>query len=288
MVTHDLSHPDFDPPDCPAWAKETLPDEWERYKGRNGMLGIRNERRYVIAPTVRGLDRYHANQFVFYRPETHEYLYQEYTPLEVGYTPGLLPIHEALACKAAVGAQNDAEKAQSFLQCVRDVLPHPEAPPFGTPATGDRNLDDEALLASGTGWCNEQARTFIRLCQVSGIPARIVQLFYSNTVSGHCVAEAYLDGKWAMADASWRTLLTDASGRLLSAAECHATPEGRRAAAKCIRRAYEEVLAQSDEALRMRSPEHAAETRAKLEGFTEEVITERLDAFGIINYPLPH
>jgi hypothetical protein len=39
---------------------------------------------------------------------------------------------------------------------------------------GNRNLDDEALLASGCGWRNEQARVFIRLCQVNGIPARML------------------------------------------------------------------------------------------------------------------
>lgn len=287
MFAHDLAHPDYDPADCPAWAKETLPPDMAAFRGRNGLPDVYRERQWAIALTVRGIDRYHANQFVVYRPETAHYLYHDYTPLEVNYTKGLLPSYEALAESSAAGAKTAREKVLCFLKNALPVFPHPATPPLAPWAERDRNLDDEALLASGSGWCNEQARVFIRLCQASGIPARIVQLFYSDCKTGHCIAEFYADGKWCMADASYWIVFPDSEGRLLSAAECH-TAEGRKVYARIHHQRRQELLAQSDEALRFRTPEQAAESRGRIESETEAFFEAQLNCFGIINYLLPY
>src|SRR6185369_9136064 len=103
------------------------------------------------------------------------------------------------------------------LNAMPQFFRHPKMPPRASSVRADRNLDDEALLASGCGWCNEQTRVFVRLCQVAGIPARIVHLFGQN----HTVAEFHADGRWALADATNIFVVPAREGteRLLSAAQ---------------------------------------------------------------------
>jgi len=299
MLAHDLTHPDFDPPDCPAWAKEELPPSILPYRGRNGMPSPFKERTYPLAMSVRGVDRYHANQFVMYRPETARYLYTDYTPLEVRYRPGLLPTYEKLAAEITTPDQSPLEKAVSLLIHGASRLRHPHMPPYGPEVRPDRNCDDESLLQSGVGPCNEQARVFIRLCQVCGIPARVIQLFYSDTKSGHCIAEFYAEGEWRMADASWFCVFPNANGQLLSAKECHDRGEGQKCAGLAYFQRIQELLAFSPEALGLEEkfvsdqgePNHLGETNiqnwTRISAQSAQTLATELHCFGVMNYPLP-
>src|SRR5262249_55274112 len=86
--------------------------------------------------------------------------------------------------------------------------------------------DDKELLKSGKAWCNEQSRVYVRLCQVAGIPARMIFLFYSehpfpDRRSGHVVSEFFADGHWSLSDNTWLCVFPAADGHLMSALECH-------------------------------------------------------------------
>jgi hypothetical protein len=280
----DLSGPDFDPPDCPAWAKENLPSWVKPFVGKNG-LPAKWRPRVMLGSSVKGLDRYQANQFIYFRPETAEYLYKEYTPLKVDYRPGTLPVYEKLAAKHTLGLQTDTEKAVALLKAMPHFFRHPTMPPCGPAVKADRNLDDAdgALLATGSGWCNEQARVFIRLCQVAGIPARLIHLFGQN----HTVAEFHADGRWIMADASNFFVAPGSDGKLLSVAQCHDGGEGQRAYALARHRRIQEMLAMSDQELGFATPEQARRWREANAGFSVDELAAREVGFGVINYPLP-
>lgn len=292
MIVHDLTHPDFDPPDCPAWAREDLPPSIRPYCGRNGLPSPWHERNYALAMTVRGVDRYHANQFIVHRPETAHYLYTDYTPLEVGYRQGMLPLHEKLAAEVTSSGQSPTERAVSLLKHGTSRMRHPTMPPCGPNVRPDRNLDDESLLQSGVGGCNEQTRVFIRLCQVCGIPARLIQLFYSDG-TGHCIAEFHSGEGWHMADASWFCVFPDANGHLLSAAQCHDRGEGQRSAGKAYFDRFQELLALPKESLglgneTMSSPEETnLQYWTRISARSAETLAAEFYVFGVINYPLP-
>jgi len=83
----------------------------------------------------------------------------------------------------------------------------------------DRAFTEEQLIESGIGWCNEQARVFIALCQVMEMPARVVFVYHTNTICGHTTAEAYLDGKWSFFDPTFAVSVPLPDGSLASAAE---------------------------------------------------------------------
>lgn len=291
MTPIDLRAPEFDPPDCPSWAKEDPPAVLLPFRGRNGLhrLPGRTFKTEPLATNVRGLDRYHANQFLVYHPDTADFLYDAYTPRTLQYRPGTLPAYEALAAEVTTGCVTETETVRALLEKGATRVRHPYGPPCGPIVGSDRNLDDEALLRSGAGWCNEQARVFIRLCQVCGIPARIVQLFYSDMTTGHCIAECFADGRWCMADCSCFILFPDAGGRLQSAAECHDGGEGQLRCGRTYRRRMRALLALSDAELNFANPADNVRWRTKIsrENESDEIRAAKMLHFGIVNYPLP-
>jgi Transglutaminase-like superfamily len=287
VILHDLDHPDRNPPSCPEWAKETLPPEMQELRGRNGMPPPYCDREYALAMNVEGIDRYQANQFLMYRPDTADYLYSEYTPLDVNYQKGLLPTYEALAAEVTEGCKTETETIMALLLKGASRLKHPCGPPCGPPVGTGRNLDDEALLNSGVGWCNEQARVFIRLCQVCNIPARIVHTFYSDTKSGHCIAECYADGRWCMVDATWFCVFPGPDGKLLSAAQCHDRCEGQKYCGIAYYKRVQELFKLSDGELNFHTSKETEEWRQVSLSQSAETWRDKMNCIAIINYPLP-
>jgi len=285
----------------PAWAKETFSDEILPFLGKRGLPEPWCKRKGPLGSGVAGIDRWQANHFVVCRKETAEFLNSRYTRLEVGYQAGTLPTYEKVVAEYTSDLKTDREKALALLtKALPRVFMHPTMPPLGPACRPNRALDDEALLQSGTGFCNEQARVFVRLCQVAKIPARMVYLFYSCGRGGHTVAEFYADSRWAMADASWFSVFPSGDGHLLSAVECHDSANGKLVAKAYFAR-FQELLKIPDEELVGRhfpgSPDDpdrakklaAAAKRARegLQSKTLDHLMTHLGQFGLLNYPLP-
>jgi len=286
---------------CPAWAKETLPVEVLTYLGKFGLPDPYPQRRGPLGKGVAGIDRWQANRFIVYRAETADFLYKQYTPDRVEYKAGSLPSYERLVEEYTRGKSTQREKALALLtRAMAERFPHPTMPPLGPPCRANRGALDEDLLKSGCGFCNEQARVYARLCQVAGIPARMVYLFYADKRTGHTIAEIYVDGHWAMADASWLCVFPGADGRWMNAAECHEAANRPRVGEAYFARTRQ-ILALDDERLvgrhvagqpdaaarRQEVAAEAARVRAGLRENTARSLGDQLWKFGIINYPLP-
>ncbi len=161
------------------------------------------------------------------------------------------------------------------------LLRHPALPPYKSLRV-DRNLDEEQLVRSGEAWCSEQARVFVRLCQVAGIPARMVYLFYADNKNGHTIAEFHADGRWSMADATYFCAFPAADdGHLMSAAEAQEPgPKARDGVRAAYSQSFANLLAMSDAEM------GGAAVRQEMIARQELVCT--LGVFGVLNYPLPH
>ena len=286
----------------PEWAKDRLPAAILPYVGARGLPPPFAQRTKPLGDAVAGIDRWQANRFIAYRPETADFLYRSYTPLKVAYRKGTLPRYEKCVERTTRGLATARERAVALLtRALPREFRHPTMAPLGKPCRADRALLDEPLLASGTGFCNEQARVFTRLCHVAGIPARIVHLFYADRRTGHTIAEFHADGRWSMADASWFCVFPAADGHLMSAAQCHEKGEARRHVGKAYVARFQQIVALSDEDLvgqhftDTRDPERrarqvaarAAKTRERLRSRTAQELGDQLWAFAIINNPLP-
>jgi hypothetical protein len=286
MPLHDLRLPEYFPPECPVWLIEQLPTWLEPFRGINGLPDVwRAKFREANALNVRGVDRFQANQFIVYRKETADYLYDSYTPPQTHYSPGLYPSLEN-AARSLVG-ESVGQTVSAILYYIEQRILHPEIPPSRYAVSADRNLSEEEILASGRGWCNEQARVFVRLCQIVGIPARLVHLFYSSLSGGHTVVE-YLDPNgWCMADATYACDYRQQDGRPISAALCHGD-------AQCNAR-YGVILDQKVSTL-LKVAQEVADPDAgqrlvrwmEIHGNTSpQFQASRLHTFALINYPFP-
>ncbi len=280
----DLDTPERNPSNCPAWARVEVPRWVKPYQGVNGAPErFRSKKGYYGGP-CEGIDRYQANHFVWYTPETAAFLYKEYTPVEVDYRKGTLPGYEALAAKHTAACKTETEKGLALLtRAMPEACRHPGMPPLGPATPPNRNLDDEALLASGCGWCNEQARVFIRLCQVSGLQARMIHLFGQN----HTITEFHADGQWVQADASNFFAAAGKDGRLLSAAECHDGGVNQRHYAEAKVKRMRELCSWTFAALGFPDEASAQSWRDAISKLQVDELAVRPINFGVMNCPLP-
>ncbi len=288
--------------ECPEWAKETVPVWVQPFRGKFGLPEPYCRQQKALGGCTAGVDMWQANHFVGYGPATAGYLYEAYSPLSVSYRKGTLPLCEQIVAKYTAGLKTDREKAIALLtRAIPEQIAHPSIPPYSMDVRPDRALTEDELLKSGLGWCNEQARVFTRLCQIAGMPARLIFLFYSD-MDGHVISEFYADGRWCMADSSWGAVFPDADGRLMSAAECHANAaskhrvqEGYWARAQAMMAYSDELLvgrryaAMTDAAERGRKiTEHAADLRRRFQsGEAVGKLGDNLWAFGVMNLPSP-
>jgi len=282
----DLTLPVYDPPTCPAWARVPVPDWLKPYQGKNGLPEPWHSRPgSTCGGAVAGIDRYQANLYVVYRPETAVYLYSAYTPAKAAYVRGTLPGYERVVAKYTKPKMSQTEKALALLTVAMPaVFRHPGVlPVFGGDIRPNRNLMDEALLASGGGWCNEQGRVFIRLCQVAGMQGRILHLFGQS----HTTSEIYVDGRWVLADASYLFVARDKKGNLLSAAACHDRGPGQRAYARARARRLQQLLKMTPAQANL-SPAELETVRKWMRAFDADELAKSTDLhFAVINYPLP-
>lgn len=290
------------PREVPEWVKVEVPDEYKGFLAGFGLPEDNQLHGKILARNVRYIDFWQANNHLIYRPETAGYLYSEdYSSTKTPpYIKGTLPTYERLVEAHCQGMTSDREKA---LVLLGEVLPkvclHPTVPPLAPMFWGNRGLNDEELVQSGKGYCNEQARVFVRLCQVAGIPARMIYLFYSDKETGHVIAEFYADGRWSMAETSYFIAFPAEDGHLMSAAECHA--EGKPAAGKAYYDRYQEIIRMSDDEIAgekyaaiadedQRNCENvmvAQRERQRLGTETPQTLADLLDVFGVMEYPLP-
>ena len=155
--------------------------------------------RHIAETPVAGLDLDQALSMVRLCPETAAALYgPDFSPQALRYAPGSRPELEALARSFA--GFDPAATVLRIAAWVRSRVQHPHLVGFVAP---DRGLSEEDLIQSGVGWCNEQSRVFVALCEVLEIPGRLCFLFHSNQRCGHTATEVFVEGKWAFVDVTF-------------------------------------------------------------------------------------
>lgn len=166
---------------------------------------------------VGGIDREQAHSMIRLCDETEAVLYgPEFSAQRVTYERGSRPVLEQIV--SGLSGQTPRDRAVSAMQWVYDNVAHPH---ICGPTAPNRAMSEEELIESGRGWCNEQSRVFIGLCEVMEIPARLCFINHQNARSGHTTTEVYLDGRWAFFDVTFNLAVelpdgTLAEGRELS------------------------------------------------------------------------
>jgi hypothetical protein len=269
-------------PNVPAWAKESLPEWLTPYLGRRGATPAWSAIDAPMGRKVAGIDFWQANHFINHRPETAQYLYSVYTPTTLHYKPGTFPLIESKVAHLRGKPPTIALAVEVLTTILPAIVKHPTVPPCGPHVLPNRALDDDALVASGVAWCNEQSRVFVRLCQCLGIPARMIFLFFGDGKTGHVSSEFYAENRWVHADPSWFCVFPGPNGIPMSAAECH-TPQGKPLVAAVLAKRLKALDAMTDMELGVDVQPNARKSLVEWQGN----LSNLLESFGVLNHPLP-
>ena len=146
-------------------------------------------------------------------PETEEYLYR--TPAPTAYEWGSRPILEVEVERATKGCTTETEKALALMCYIRDLKEKSHGYDYFYGGT------EEDLIKKGERYCERVARLMCGLCDIVGLPARVI--FHLS--GGHLTSEVFADGKWRYIDPRFGLFYLDESGELMSVAEIMKNPE---------------------------------------------------------------
>jgi transglutaminase-like putative cysteine protease len=155
-------------------------------------------------PGVAGVDLEQSLNYIDLADVGEAFVYDKYTGARLPYAKGSRPSLEALAKRLTLGAKSPLEKVQKLTAFVASEVKWAGfyKRDTGKPLPPDRDLDEEELIVSGYGWCNEQARVLCALTQVLGIPSRLVFACNLKKKYGHVVTEVLLPDGWMTVDES--------------------------------------------------------------------------------------
>jgi hypothetical protein len=123
------------------------------------------------------------------------------------------------------------QKVESILDWLRAGPARSQAPPPEGLAQRDpeTTLNYQELLRV----CGTATNAFVNLARSSGLAARRLLLLSPDGGAKHVVAEVKMEGRWAIVDPSYRVVLRDAQGRLLTREDLR-DPETFREATRVI------------------------------------------------------
>ena len=155
-------------------------------------------------------DRVLAETNVRLCAETAEYLYTGHSPTSTSYGKGSRPILEGYVADA------QAFQGTSLVRVARIV---DFCKRLGERAPED--LDEmrfggteEQIVDRGSDWCTDVARVACAMCQVAGVPARLIWLInLTQAYSGHAIIEAFVEDVWGAADPLNGVLYRHSDGR---------------------------------------------------------------------------
>ena len=148
---------------------------------------------------VAGIDRQQTHSMIRLCDETEPILYgKSFSPRKIRYHTGARPKLETIAAQF-----RDNDGLVDFHAAMAWVRDHVRHPHFAGPVAPDRALCEEDLIASRVGWCNEQCRVFIALCEVLEVPARLCFLFHANGRTAHTACEAFEYERWQFFDVTY-------------------------------------------------------------------------------------
>ena len=163
---------------------------------------------------VAGIDLVQVQSEVRLCSETENVLYgPTFSPRRVSYRTASRPVLEQVVAGFDGSA---AQRAEQAMQWVNKHVLHPH---FAGPIAPDRGMSEEQLIESGIGYCNEQARVFVALCEVMQIPARMCFLWHENGRTAHTATEVLLADKWAFCDVTYRVRVQLPNGTFAEARE---------------------------------------------------------------------
>jgi hypothetical protein len=106
------------------------------------------------------------------------------------------------------------QKVEAILAWMKNGPPRLES--SHQTALSPRDPQDTLNYRQLMAVCGSATNAFLNLSRSAGLQTRRLLLLTPEQTTKHVVAEVNLDGRWVIADVSYRTLLKDAKGNLLT------------------------------------------------------------------------
>ncbi|MCI4322295.1 MAG: transglutaminase-like domain-containing protein, partial [Thermoplasmata archaeon] len=143
------------------------------------------------------IDRVLWDTMVRLCPATATALYDGFTPTRSAYRAGTRPELERLVQALDLSDRSEDERVEAVVRFAAGLAPTP-------PVALDQMWfggSEEEIVARGSSWCTDVARVACGLCQVAGLPSRLVILEDTGLAySGHTIVETWRDGTWGAVD----------------------------------------------------------------------------------------
>ncbi len=139
-------------------------------------------------------------------PATRKALYSAASVPPCRYVKGSRPVLEAIVNECKVDGDEQTTVLNIMRYC-RDL--HKKRYENQLNDFGGR---EEDMIPRGENLCEELARLSVALCEIAGIPGRIVM----HIAGGHYTSEFYINGRWGWCDPRMGFYLLDEQGRLAS------------------------------------------------------------------------
>ena len=147
--------------------------------------------------------------------DSRELLYSSASVPPCRYVRGSRPVLENVIATCMVPGDEQAT-ALNLMRFCRDLYrKRGDGQPLVYGGT------EEAMIERGEILCEELARLMVALCEVAGLPGRLVL----HCVGGHYTTEIYADGKWCYMDPRMGVYFLKPDGRVASIAELMDSPQ---------------------------------------------------------------
>ncbi len=190
-----------------------------RYRGRV-IFGFAYARMLASDSHAPGsVDQVLTDKMVLLCDATAPLLYSTYTPLDVRYQRDQRPTLERfIAAFGVTSAEELVGAVTGFCAAVADRAPD------GLDALRLGGTEEQ-IIERGSDWCTDLARVACALCQVAGLPARLVYLAdTAQAYSGHTLIEVYRARRWGACDPTYNVVYRHHDGTPASTWEIQRDP----------------------------------------------------------------
>ena len=155
------------------------------------------------------VDRVLFERMVSVCADTADHLCRAYTPTRVQDASGVVLARHAE--EAVRGCSTPEERVEGVGRFTAGLAHGVDEQDLDGMLVGGT---EEEIIARGSDWCVDVARVACALCQLVGIPARLVYLCNTaQAYSGHAIIEAYRQATWGAADSSTGVVYRHGDGR---------------------------------------------------------------------------
>jgi len=191
-------------------APYTGENAWKTVVGEKRQNAYRTNYRCLAINYGESVDFQLRRRQVILCAQTADFLYTRFTPTTVRYQAGSRPELEKTVARVTRDCRSIREKVLALMRFCRDLYKKREGIELAEYVYGGT---EEQLIEKGEEFCECLGRLLVALCEVAGIPGRIVM----HDIGGHIAAEVLIEGVWAYIDPRAGIYCLKADGSFASA-----------------------------------------------------------------------